>query len=121
MNADLHARTSWWRLQGAAARVSDLADGNGRVSEVQFAVLNLEVVLGGRNVLVYANLRLGCSMVLDLYLEIERCNPVESDRNDFFTLSLACTPAVCLAGLVESCAWSWMDSLLHQDRQEVLA
>ena len=52
---------------------------------MQLAVLDLKVVLVGRNVLVDADLWLGCAMVLNFHFKIERCDSFQGDGNDFLT------------------------------------
>jgi hypothetical protein len=56
------------------------------VAEMHLAVLNLEIVLVRRDILVNANLRLGCTLVFDFNLEVEWCDTLQSDRDDFLAL-----------------------------------
>lgn len=104
VHADLDAGPAWWWPEGASTRVADLADGDGRVAEMHLAMLNLEIVLVRGDVLVHANLRLGCTLVLDLDFEIEGRDTLQSDGDDFLSLRLSRAVAVRLARLVKACA-----------------
>lgn len=87
---------------------------------MQFAMLDLEVVLVAGNVLVDADLRLRCAVMLNLNLEMERCDTLECDRNDLFTLCLSRAVAVSLTGFVEACVRTRMYRLLDSDGSEML-
>jgi hypothetical protein len=50
---------------------------------MQLAVLDLEIVLVGWDALVNTDLRLRCTVMLDLDFKVERCNTLECDRDDF--------------------------------------
>jgi hypothetical protein len=74
MNADLDTRTTGRGPEGTSTRVANFADGYGRVAEVHLAVLDLEIILVRRYVLVHADLRLRGTLMLNLHFQIERRN-----------------------------------------------
>jgi hypothetical protein len=121
VDADLDARGVGERFAGTAAGVAYLADGNGRVAKVEFAVLDLEVVFVGRDVLVDAEFRLGSAVVLDLDFEVERWDTFQCDGNDFFaTLGVAGAVAIRLARIVEVRIRKIVNRLLNGDGGEML-
>lgn len=120
VNADLHTRAARSGLERTSTCVADLANGDGRVSEMQLAVLDLEIVLVCWNALVNTDLGLWCTVVLDLDFEIEGCNTLQCDWDDFLAFRLARAKTVCLAGLVEASRRARMNNLLDCDGREVL-
>lgn len=89
------------------------------MSEMQLAVLDLEVVLVCWDILVNANLGLGRAMVLDLHFQIEGRNTLQCDRDDFFAFRFSGAVAVGLSWLVEASTWAWVNGLLDGDGREV--
>lgn len=86
VNADLNAGASWRWFESAAASVANLANRDGGMPKVQFAVFNLKVVFGCGDVLVDADFRLGGAGVLDFYFEVERWDAFEGHGDDFFAV-----------------------------------
>ena len=83
-------------------------------------MLDFEVVFGGHDVLVRADLRRRTASVLDLDFEVERCDAIECDGYHFFTVGLAAAVAVGFAWVVEASGRSRVDSLLNGDGSEML-
>ena len=120
MNADLDTRTTRRGPEGTSTRVANFADGYGRVTQVHLAVLDLEIVLVCRDALVDTDLGLRCTVVLDLNFEIEGCNTLECDWDNFLAFRFTRAKTVCLAGLVEASVRARVDLLLDRNRREVL-
>ena len=56
------------------------------MTEVHLPVLNLEIILVCGNVLVDTDFRLRCTLMFDLHFQVEWCNTLQRDGDDFFAL-----------------------------------
>lgn len=88
------------------------------MSELQFAVLDSEIVFSRRNVFMDAEFRFGRSVVLDFDFEVEGGHAFERDGDDFFAVGFAGTVAVCFAWVVEFGGRTRVDGLEDGDGGE---
>ena len=56
------------------------------MTEVHLAVLNLEIILVCGDALVDADFRLRGTLMFDLHFQVEWCNALQRDGDDFFAL-----------------------------------